>query len=358
MIVSKAPGKMILIGEYAVLHGAKALVCAMDCYASVKLSPSDTDLFDIAAPSLSIKSQTFSIDIRDQLNFEDPSDIETMKKLHFFKIVFEESDKIIRAKNRSIQPVKIEINTDEFYSADRQNKYGFGSSAAMTVALIETLLKLAGLQREFSIHEFFQIAFQIHHKAQGNLGSGIDIAASVHGYVLTYQLHMANTKPKGSCQPVDEWSDLHVIPIWAGHSTSTRKMVRSVDALKESSPQVFDRIMGELIQCSEKGCKSYIDRDMRTFFESINDYNRILSDLGRQSDTPIISEEHQKLIGLASGSGAVYKPSGAGGGDIGVAFCDSPDAVQRVKHSIQETEFQILDFGIASEGVSLSNSEK
>lgn len=356
MNAAKAPGKMILIGEYAVLHGAKSLVCAMDCSASVNLTPSNTNLFEIITPSLSIKNQPFSIDINSQLQFEEPSDIETMKKLHFFKIVFEESDKIIRFKNRAIRPVKIKIDTNDFYSVDRRNKYGFGSSAAMTVALIDALLNLVDLRKSFNIHDFFQLAFQIHRKAQGNLGSGIDVAASAYGNVLIYQLKEEKGMPIGYCQPQDRWSELCVVPIWAGHSTSTRKMVRSVDALRESSPLIFDKIMNELIQCSEKGCASYIKRDKFTFFESIKDYNSILSDLGMQSDTPIISEAHQKLIDLISGTDIVYKPSGSGGGDIGVAFCDSLDGVENVKQILKETEFQVLDFGIATKGISVSDS--
>ena len=353
MIVTKAPGKMILIGEYAVLYCAKSLVCAMDCFASVSLTTSDTNLFEITAPSLSIKNQPFSIDINAQLQFEEPSDIETMKKLHFFKIVFEESDKLIQSKNRVLRPVKIEIDTNGFYSVDRRNKYGFGSSAAMTVALIKALLSSTDLLSNFNTHDFFQLAFRIHHKAQGDLGSGIDVAASVFGNVLTYQLREDDGILTGYGQPVDRWDDLFIIPIWAGHSTSTRQMVRSVDALKESSPQVFDNIMNALIECSEKGCTSYVQKDKVTFFNSIREFNRILSDLGDKSNTPILSDAHRKLIDLISETNGVYKPSGAGGGDIGVAFCDSMDTVENVKRILKETDFQVLDFDITDEGVSV-----
>ncbi len=37
MIKTTAPGKLILIGEYVVLEGAPALVCAVDRYAEVML---------------------------------------------------------------------------------------------------------------------------------------------------------------------------------------------------------------------------------------------------------------------------------------------------------------------------------
>ncbi len=357
MITAYAPGKMILIGEYAVLHGAKALVCAMDCFASVKTSTIDKNLFEIAAPSLSIPSMQFSILQNGQLQFENLQNSDTMKKLHFFKIVFEEIYKTIHSWDKEFKPITIEIDTNDFYSTNKKNKYGFGSSAAMTVALIEALLKSVNLLRNYNKHDFFQLAFHTHRKAQGNLGSGIDVAASVYGNVLIYQLRDDKGIPTGYGQPIECWDDLFVVPIWIGHSTSTREMVRRVDVLKKLSPTLFNKIMDTLIRCSEKGCASYIQKDKTTFFRSIREFNEILTDLGEQSNTPIISDAHQKLIDLISDSDVVYKPSGAGGGDIGVAFCNSMDAVKKMKRIINETDFQVLDFDIANEGVSVSEME-
>lgn len=351
MIDAKAPGKMILVGEYAVLHGAKALVCAIDCYASVKISSSDSNQFKIAAPSLSIPYLLFNINSNGKLDFTKSLQNDDLNKLDFFKIVFEEINQLIQSKGYQFQPIKIEINTDDFYSASGEYKYGFGSSAAMTVALIKALLTVVNLQNDYTMNDFFQLAFQMHRIAQDNLGSGIDIAASVYGNVLTYQLNDENGIPTGHGQPVNRWDDLYVIPIWAGHSTSTRKMVRSVNALKESSPKIFDQIMIKLIQCSENGCDSYIKKDRATFFDCIREFNNILSELGKQSNTPIVSEAHQKLINLISDTNTVYKPSGAGGGDIGVAFCDSLEIVENIKQKLKGSKFQILDFDVASDGI-------
>lgn len=353
MITAKAPGKMILIGEYAVLHGAKSLVCAMDCYATVIISSSDSNQFIITAPSLSIPDLLFNINSRGQLEFTKSAQSDVLNKLGFFKTVFEEINQIIQSRGYQFKPIKIEINTDDFYSTNGEYKYGFGSSAAMTVALIKALLTSINFQSFYTINDFLQLAFRAHRKAQGNLGSGIDIAASVYGNILTYQLSDENGIPTGHGQPVNRWDDLYVVPIWAGHSTSTRKMMRSVDDFKESSPKIFDQIITKLIDCSENGCNSYINRDRATFFKCIREFNNILSELGKQSNTPIVSETHQKLIDLISGTNAVYKPSGAGGGDIGVAFCNSVDDMENVRQKLKNSEFQILDFNIAGDGTSI-----
>jgi phosphomevalonate kinase len=356
MIAATAPGKMILIGEYAVLYGASSLVCAMDCRASVKLSSNMTNKFEISAPSLSIVELSFLINDESLIQFDDTLSSEKMKMLHFFKIVFEETFQFIKAKKKSFPPVKIEINTDDFYSPDRKQKYGFGSSAAMTVALIEAMLIKIRMLGKMSMEELFKLAYRVHRKAQGNLGSGIDIAASIYGNVLLYQLQKEEGLPPANCLPLVRWQSLYVLPIWAGRSTSTRKMVRNVDKLEEESPAIFNRIMDELILCSEKGCTAYIERNRKIFFDSITEYNHVLTELGEASGSPIVSEEHKKLINLINTqSNSVYKPSGAGGGDIGIAFCDSLESVDGLKRLLKNTEFRILDFQIANEGVSVTS---
>ena len=357
MITAKAPGKMILIGEYAVLYGAEALVCAMDCFASVNLISSGHNQFEISSPSLSITNLPFKVLEPGKIKFGNQADLDAIDKLHFFRIVFEEVNKIVHFNHKDIRPAHIEIGTEDFYSADGNYKYGFGSSAAMTVALLESLLTSAGLLGLYNTEDFFQLAFQIHRMAQGNLGSGIDIAASVYGNVLCYNFENKNEISVGRGQPVDCWDELLAVPIWAGHSTSTRQMVQRVITLRETSPKLFDQIMNALIRCSENGCRSYIRKDKFTFFESIREFNRILSDLGNKSKTPIVSEAHGKLIELLAGSDMVYKPSGAGGGDIGVVFCDSGNAVQKVRWTLKDTGFQVLDNRITGKGVHVTNSE-
>ena len=41
MLSARAPGKLVALGEYAVLDGAPAVVLALDRYAEVSIEPSD-----------------------------------------------------------------------------------------------------------------------------------------------------------------------------------------------------------------------------------------------------------------------------------------------------------------------------
>jgi mevalonate kinase len=51
-------------------------------------------------------------------------------------------------------------------------------------------------------------------------------------------------------------------------------------------------------------------------------YQQALMDLDNSANLKIFSAEHQELVKIADSRGLVYKPCGAGGGDIGIAFAD------------------------------------
>ena len=53
--VSSAPGKLVLFGEYAVLEGASALVCAVDRRARIRYEASDSGTLTLDAKPLGLK---------------------------------------------------------------------------------------------------------------------------------------------------------------------------------------------------------------------------------------------------------------------------------------------------------------
>lgn len=142
MINVTAPGKLILIGEYVVLEGAPALVCAVDRFARVTIHESSEADFTVDAPSIGIKDTHFSISENNLISFLPAVDLETQKKLTFFKNTFEYAWQYCQNYKITKTALKIIIDTDAFYSQKLSVKLGFGSSAALTVALVKALFKL------------------------------------------------------------------------------------------------------------------------------------------------------------------------------------------------------------------------
>ncbi|MEO0813545.1 MAG: hypothetical protein AAFY60_11835, partial [Myxococcota bacterium] len=54
--------------------------------------------------------------------------------------------------------------------------------------------------------------------------------------------------------------------------------------------------------------------------DAVSSFGEQMEALGQAAGISIVSEAHRHHRSVAQRFGAVYKPSGAGGGDIGVAF--------------------------------------
>jgi phosphomevalonate kinase len=87
------------------------------------------------------------------------------------------------------------------------------------------------------------------------------------------------------------------------------------------------------------------------FLESVGEFWEALDVLGRAIEMPILSIEHRRLRQLGNESNVQYKPSGAGGGDFGIALTDSTAAAQEMAGRAAAAGFEVVDLRIEPEGV-------
>ncbi len=164
----QVPGKLVLIGEYAVLDGAPAWVAAVD--------------------------RGVTCEVWEGEGIEVPQD-----------------DRFVRAAlgwdGRAIGGVAPPhlYRFSDWNPPGLQEKAGFGGSAAAVVAA----RRAAGLDPG--------AAFAIHHAVQGS-GSGIDVFASLHGGIRRF--------PDGKLLPVP----LHLVAVWSGRSAKTGPRVARYQA--------------------------------------------------------------------------------------------------------------------------------
>ena len=340
IIKSNAPGKLILIGEYVVLEGVEALVASVDRYATVTVEKSDSNM--VNASTIEIIDEPFKIE-NNKITFNDIEE-EKKKKLTFFKTTFDFCLQNI-PNDISDRCFRVDINTQSFYSDKLSAKLGFGSSAALTVALVKAFFKLSSVDINKSKNQdlLFNLSLGAHKKAQGNLGSGIDIAASSYGGVLKYVMGKNSSGEKLIPKQIDVWSELPTLTIFTGKSESTRKMVFGVNQLKQEKPKVYNELMKELALTSREGCAAYKDKNLFGFMNAIKTYNTQMDMLGKNSGMPIISEVHQKIAATVQKNIGVYKPSGAGSGDIGIAFAETAEQIKVIRKAVETEGFQSVD---------------
>ena len=135
-IAASAPGKLVLLGEYAVLEGAPALVLAVNRRATATLRPAAGRDWEIASPTLGIEARL-------RFGGSTPAWMGTAApELAWVGTVMERAPGIAR-----VPACRVELETDRFYLAHRgtRHKLGLGSSAALTVALLGALVAVQTL---------------------------------------------------------------------------------------------------------------------------------------------------------------------------------------------------------------------
>jgi mevalonate kinase len=196
----------MLLGEHAVLHGRRALVCAIDRRITVTLRRLELPVLRILSELGQYESPLR--DLRDHSDFRFILDI-----LRHFP---------------PEQGVELEIASE--FSSD----IGFGSSAAVTVAVHAALMKCVApeIDEEFKAR-LFQRSLATLHRVQGR-GSGADLAAAVFGGVVAYRVAPLEIVPLPH--------SFALTAVYSGAKMKTAEVIRRVEERRQVDPEKFERI--------------------------------------------------------------------------------------------------------------------
>lgn len=336
VIHASAPGKLFLLGEYAVLEGAPALLSAVDRRARVTIRTADGDRWRVSAPNLAL----YDVALGPQGQLPENADTDLKTRLAVFDAVrctVAEAVGVICPR-----PLAIEIDTAEF--ARDGHKLGLGSSAAVAAALTGALLAAAG--QRYDDDRVARLAIAAHRSAQNGTGSGGDVAVAVHGGVISY---IRDTPPRSLDWP----TGLTGAAVVTGQGASTPDLVARVYAYRRGDPDGFARDIRRLADIA--GWAATALACPSDFLALAEDYFKALIALDEQARAGIVSRRHHELADLARNHGAVFKSSGAGGGDVGLLFApaDLPEA-GRLRERLADADAHVLDLAFGAPGLSVS----
>jgi phosphomevalonate kinase len=190
-------------------------------------------------------------------------------------------------------------------------KLGLGSSAAQMVASQGARAVARGDDLgEVRVRAALFRGVREAHAQEQKGGSGVDVAAAVHGGVIRYSTDGTDAHVRAVELP----PGVVMGAFWSGTSARTSDLRTRVDALLAKSPLALARL-----RTLAAVAASAIDaRDARAFVVAARDYGKALDVLGHEADAPIVPPAFADLAALADREDAAFFPSGAGGGDCAV----------------------------------------
>ena len=286
-LVASAPGKLVVCGEYAVLDGAPAVALAVDRRAVVCAEAADR--WSVVAPGFDERPHEFSLHAA---RIEWPQRVSPLPLL----------DAVVGSLSGvPDHPLALTLDTASFFAAG--GKLGLGSSAALAVAASGALTTWIGS----SCDGLLETAASAHRELQGGRGSGVDVATAVRGGLLQYRMPddvVDLNWPRG----------LHARVLYSGVPASTTAKLERLTALGR------DPSRDALVATATAAADAWRSADRDAVLASTAEFAVSLVAFSRAHDLGVFASGHERLRVLAQSEGLVYKPCGAGGGDVGMVL--------------------------------------
>jgi phosphomevalonate kinase len=216
------------------------------------------------------------------------------------------------------------VNTDDFRHDDQ--KIGLGSSASTAVASVGAVFESAGIAVASNRDQIFATAYAAHRAAQDGAGSGADVAVATYGGLLKVQKKVGAGLPV--VEPLTVPAGLQLVVFWTGQAVSTMNMIDAMTKFARKESAAYRQLIGSLQEIADRFVDEIRAGNATAAVAAAGRYGRRLAVLGSAASVPIFTDAFNRASDLAKELGGIAKPSGAGGGDIGIAMFATPEAAR------------------------------
>ena len=321
-VSTSAPGKVVIAGEYAVLDGAPAICMAVNRRAHVSITTSDNDHHSVLAPGFSESAGRFTA-VGNRIEWLAGAD-----EFSLLEAVWQEAAPTVS------ENLTIVLDSNDFIDPASSVKLGIGSSAALTVALIAAFDKIT--DDDINV---LRAATDAHRRFQQGSGSGVDIACSLAGGLVEYRMG-------GESASSLTWPNgLAYALLWSGVAASTD------EKLNQLARTGAGQARAELVIASARVAASWREGNPIEILQQLRDYTKTLRKFDVDHRLGIFDAGHAELADAAASAGLVYKPCGAGGGDLGIVIANDVSDIATFVDAARESEFKQLNMAIDETGI-------
>jgi len=280
-----APGKVFLAGEYSVLAGGPAVVSTVGVHARA----------DVVKAGRGLGKQAAFVDA------------------------------IVRALAPRIQThlrrcgQRISLDLSAFYTG--RTKMGVGSSAA-GVAAVSGLVRVLSEGSVGRRDVLARRCAELHRRLQDGFGSGADAAACCRGGVIRFRMP-ATVR----AIPAAGW--VHAVAVSLGGGGRTRRVLAQHARRYDEGDRQIQLNIEVFAEASEMVIDALQHEDWHTLRLGVNLTAAAYEELADILGAELVTATDRRLMKTARRMNGVSRPSGAGGGDLHVAFFPDPPSAHR-----------------------------
>lgn len=351
MIEVRRPGKLFIAGEYAVTEtGHRAIVVAIDRFIKLSLGKSNQ--------SNQGSIESFN-DVRVNIKREKEIKLDTHdERFTYILSAIDITEIYLNTIVESLDLYDIKIVSE--MEDESGSKYGFGSSAAVTVATVEAILKY------YKVEYTDEILFKLSVLATLNMnkqGSFADLAAVVsYGAILYRKFDLSQVLDlieKFTIYDVvnARWDYLEIRKFdfpkdwklyvgWTGTPASSINLVDKIKNQEPTSREFHSDFLSSSEYIVEQIYEAFLNEDYELFYRFIDKNRKLFVEFGNKYQSYIETTKLKQLSDMANKYNMASKLSGAGGGDCGIAIDVSKVNKEKLKKSWESKGIKFLDINI------------
>lgn len=303
--MASAPGKLVLLGEHAVLYGSRAIAAPLPRFIHARIAKDK--------PGVHLRVPLWKIDTHWMPNSQHHSSI--LKAIERILI--------------NVGVTRPRIRIELFPEVPRA--MGLGSSAAAVVAVIRALSQYYGLS--LSNDEVNRIAFEAENFIHGG-SSGMDNTVVSHNQPILYQMDSVLKN-----LPVEIASPIPLVVGLSGKESLTAPMVAGVRNRWRKDRRRFNGIFQAIDKTVGAALASLKNKDLERLGDLMNENHELLKQLN------VSSPVQDTMVDIAMRHGASgAKLTGGGGGGAIIAL--SPDNQKAVIAGLNDAGFDAIKMTI------------
>jgi phosphomevalonate kinase len=336
MFSVKAPGKLYIAGEYAVVEsGIPAIIVAINEYITATIGLEKEYNF---GKITSGQYKNYVVTWKRESN-QDVYTTNNCAKFNYVMSAMKITDKYALQSGK--RPIFYNLSFKSDLNSSNGKKYGLGSSAAVSVATVKAVAKIYELK--LSKMEIFKLASIAHFSIQGN-GSLGDVAASSFGGWIAYSSFdkewfikhkddisylMIHDWPKLMIKSIQLPNDLKLLIGWTGKPASTSHLLK--DVKHNVTKQQYAHFLNYSKKCINHIIQGFNTSDLSLIKSGINSNRKLLQTLATFANINIETDKLKLLCDIANKYGGFSKSSGAGGGDCGIVLISKHGQLQQLE---------------------------